>query len=105
MHVRTKFNSKNSGGGNNSPKMGSEKAARRLRTIILRSSRLGLTVCEIAALPGAKKFYPRRGDHRWKISVFIVIIIGAGLAVALLCTAARRKCFRIEDIVSILSIF
>ncbi|XP_046737272.1 uncharacterized protein LOC124406014 [Diprion similis] len=91
VHVRTRPTSKS-----NPSKMACEKAARRLRTLLFKASRLGVSAGDVAGLPSARKLVPQR-DHGWKIAVFLILMFGGGVIVALVCTA-RRGCSRIEDI-------
>ena len=82
----------------NPTKMACEKASRRLRTILVRASRVGVSTAEVARLPAAKKLIPQR-DHGWKLAVFLLLMFGGGVIVALVCTA-RKGCSKLEDIVS-----
>jgi len=82
----------------NPTKMACEKASRRLRTILVRASRIGVSTAEVARLPTAKKLIPQR-DHGWKLAVFLLLMFGGGVIVALVCTA-RKGCSKLEDIVS-----
>lgn len=78
--------------------MACEKASRRLRTILVKASRLGVSTTEVAKLPSAKKLIPQR-DHGWKLAVFLLVMFGGGVIVALACTA-RKGCSKLEEIVS-----
>lgn len=93
VHVKSRSASKS-----NPTKMGCEKASRRLRTILVKASRLGVSTTEVARLPAAKKLIPQR-DHGWKLAVFLLLMFGGGVIVALVCTA-RKGCSKLEDIVS-----
>ncbi|KYN16972.1 hypothetical protein ALC57_10744 [Trachymyrmex cornetzi] len=91
VHVKSRSASKS-----NPTKMACEKASRRLRTILVRASRIGVSTTEVARLPAAKKFIPQR-DHGWKLAVFLLLMFGGGVIVALVCTA-RKGCSKLEDI-------
>ena len=93
VHVKSRSASKS-----NPTKMACEKASRRLRTILVRASRIGVSTAEVARLPTAKKLIPQR-DHGWKLAVFLLLMFGGGVIVALVCTA-RKGCSKLEDIVS-----
>lgn len=93
VHVKSRSASKS-----NPTKMACEKASRRLRTILVRASRLGVSTSDVARLPAAKKLIPQR-DHGWKLAVFLLLMFGGGVIVALVCTA-RKGCSKLEDIVS-----
>lgn len=93
MHVKSRSASKS-----NPTKVACEKASRRLKTILVRASRLGVSTSEVAGLPAAKKLIPQR-DHGWKLAVFLLLMFGGGVIVALVCTA-RKGCSKLEDIVS-----
>jgi len=93
VHVKSRSASKT-----NPTKVACEKASRRLRTILVRASRIGVTTAEVARLPAAKKLIPQR-DHGWKLAVFLLLMFGGGVIVALVCTA-RKGCSKLEDIVS-----
>ncbi|XP_029043789.2 uncharacterized protein LOC114876457 [Osmia bicornis bicornis] len=80
----------------NPTKMACEKATRRLRTILVKASRLGVSTTEVARLPSAKKLIPQR-DHGWKLAVFLLLMFGGGVIVALACTA-RKGCSKLEEI-------
>lgn len=82
--------------------MACEKASKRLRTILVKASRLGISTTEVAKLPSAKKLIPQR-DHGWKLAVFLLVMFGGGVIVALACTA-RKGCSKLEEIVSSISI-
>lgn len=94
VHVKTK-----SMGRSNSSKMACEKASRRLRATLLKANRLGVSSIEVAKLPSAKKLITER-DHGWKLAVFMILMFGGGVVIALVCMA-KNGCTRIEDIVSI----
>lgn len=85
----------------NPAKMACEKASKRLRTILVKASRLGVSTTEVAKLPSAKKLIPQR-DHGWKLAVFLLVMFGGGVIVALACTA-RKGCSKLEEIVSSIS--
>ncbi|XP_066588296.1 uncharacterized protein [Prorops nasuta] len=93
-HVHVK--SRSMGKAGNPSKMGCEKASKRLGTILVRASRLGVATTEVAGLPTAKKLVPQR-DHGWKLAVFLLLMFLGGVIVALVCTS-RRGCSKIEDI-------
>lgn len=82
----------------NPSKVACEKATRRLKAILLKASRLGVSTAEVAKLPTAKNFVTRR-DHGWKLFIFLCLMFSGGVIVAVICTA-RKGCSRIEDIVS-----
>ncbi|KAG7188736.1 hypothetical protein KM043_008356 [Ampulex compressa] len=92
VHVKSRSASKS----NNPTKMACEKASRRLRTILLKASRLGVSTTEVAGLPTAKKLVPQR-DHGWKLAALLLLIFGGGVIVALACTA-RKGCSKLEEI-------
>ncbi|KAL2713323.1 hypothetical protein V1478_017021 [Vespula squamosa] len=92
VHVKSKSNSK----GNNTTKSSCEKASRRLRTILVKASRLGVSTAEVAKLPAAKKLIPQK-NHSWRLTVFLFLMFAGGVIVALVCTA-RTGCTRLEDI-------
>lgn len=94
VHVR----SRSSASKSNPTKMACEKASRRLRTILVKASRFGVSTAEVARLPAAKKLIPQR-DHGWKLAVFLLLMFGGGVIVALICTT-RKGCSKLEDIVS-----
>lgn len=98
VHVKSRSASKT-----NPAKMGCEKASKRLRTILVKASRLGVSTAEVASLPAAKQLFPQR-DHGWKLAVFLLLMFGGGVIVALVCTA-RKGCSKLEDIVSLNNIF
>lgn len=81
----------------NPSKMACEKASRRLRTILVKASRLSVNTAEVLTLPSARKLISRK-DH-WGLAVFVILMFGGGVIVALMCTT-RRGCSRIEEIVS-----
>ncbi|KAL0107203.1 hypothetical protein PUN28_015612 [Cardiocondyla obscurior] len=91
VHVKSRSASKS-----NPTKMACEKASRRLRTILVRASRIGVSTAEVARLPAAKKLIPQR-DHGWKLAVFLLLMFGGGVIVVLVCTA-RKGCSKLEDI-------
>lgn len=95
VHVKTRSASKSS----NPTKMACEKASRRLRATLVKASRLGVSTSEVASLASAKRLIPQR-DHGWRLAVFLLLMFGGGVIVALVCMA-RKGCSRIEDIVSI----
>ncbi|KZC07169.1 hypothetical protein WN55_08551 [Dufourea novaeangliae] len=76
--------------------MACEKATRKLRTILVKASRIGVPTTEVARLPTAKKLIPQR-DHGWKLAVFLLLMLGGGMIVALACTA-RKGCTKLEEI-------
>ncbi|KAK1121086.1 hypothetical protein K0M31_010866 [Melipona bicolor] len=94
VHVKSSRSTSRS----NPAKMACEKASRRLRTILVKASRLGVSTMEVAKLPSAKKLIPQR-DHGWKLAVFLLVMFGGGVIVALACTA-RKGCSKLEEIVS-----
>ena len=79
-------------------KMACEKASRRLKTTLLKASRLGVTTVEVTRLPSAKKLISRK-DHSWRLAVLVILMFVGGIVAALICTA-RSGCSRIEEIVS-----
>lgn len=93
VHVKSRSASKS-----NPTKMACEKASRRLRTIFVKASRVGVSATEVAKLPTAKKLIPQR-DHGWKLAVFLLLMFGGGVIVALACTA-RKGCSKLDEIVS-----
>ncbi|XP_017789882.1 PREDICTED: uncharacterized protein LOC108572193 [Habropoda laboriosa] len=93
-HVHVK--SSRSTSRSNPTKMACEKASRRLRTILVRASRLGVSTTEVARLASAKRLIPQR-DHGWKLAVFLLLMFGGGVIVALACTA-RKGCSKLEEI-------
>ncbi|XP_015177011.1 PREDICTED: uncharacterized protein LOC107066684 [Polistes dominula] len=97
-HVHVKSRSSSNSKSNNNPptKMGCEKASRRLRTILVKASRLGVTTSEVAGLPAAKKLFPQK-DHGWRLAVFLLLMFAGGVIVALVCTT-RKGCSKLEDI-------
>ncbi|KAK2585630.1 hypothetical protein KPH14_010254 [Odynerus spinipes] len=97
VHVKSRSNSSSKSNGNNNPtKVGCEKASRRLRTILVKASRLGVSTAEVARLPATKKLLPQR-DHGWRLAVFLLLMFCGGVIVALVCTT-RRGCSKLEDI-------
>lgn len=97
MHVKSSRSTSRS----NPAKMACEKASKRLRTILVKASRLGVSTTEVAKLASAKKLIPQR-DHGWKLAVFLLVMFGGGVIVALACTA-RKGCSKLEEIVSSIS--
>lgn len=93
VQVKTKYTSRS-----NPSKMACEKASRRLRATLLKATRMGIDSKEVAGLPSAKKLIPQR-DHGWRLAVFMVLMFGGSVVVALVCMA-KNGCSRIEDIVS-----
>ncbi|XP_076678821.1 uncharacterized protein LOC143374522 [Andrena cerasifolii] len=91
VHMKSRSSSKS-----NPTKMGCEKATRRLRTILVKASRLGVSTTDVARLPSAKKLIPQR-DHGWKLAVFLLLMFGGGMIVALACTV-RKGCSKLEEI-------
>ncbi|XP_015428588.1 PREDICTED: uncharacterized protein LOC107185430 [Dufourea novaeangliae] len=91
VHVKSRSASKS-----NPTKMACEKATRKLRTILVKASRIGVPTTEVARLPTAKKLIPQR-DHGWKLAVFLLLMLGGGMIVALACTA-RKGCTKLEEI-------
>lgn len=100
-HVHVKSRSSSNSKSNNTTKVGCEKASRRLRTILVKASRLGVSTSEVAGLPAAKKLFPQK-DHGWRLAVFLLLMFAGGVIVALVCTT-RRGCSKLEDIVSIIT--
>ncbi|XP_073968018.1 uncharacterized protein isoform X1 [Bombus fervidus] len=92
VHVKSSRSTSRS----NPTKIACEKASRRLRTILVKASRLGVSTTEVAKLPSAKKLIPQR-DHGWKLAVFLLVMFGGGVIVALACTA-RKGCSKLEEI-------
>ena len=82
----------------NPSKMACEKASRRLRTILVRASRLGVNTAEATTLPSAKKLISRK-DHGWRLAVFVILMFGGLVIVTLICTILR-SCSRTEEVVS-----
>lgn len=97
MHVKSSRSTSRS----NPAKMACEKASKRLRTILVKASRLGVSTTEVAKLASAKKLIPQR-DHGWKLAVFLLVMFGGGVIVVLACTA-RKGCSKLEEIVSSIS--
>ncbi|PBC32892.1 hypothetical protein APICC_07312 [Apis cerana cerana] len=97
VHVKSSRSTSRS----NPAKMACEKASKRLRTILVKASRLGVSTTEVAKLASAKKLIPQR-DHGWKLAVFLLVMFGGGVIVALACTA-RKGCSKLEEIVSSIS--
>nr|KAF7398172.1 hypothetical protein H0235_016180 [Vespula pensylvanica] len=95
-HVHVKSRSSSNSKSNNTTKVGCEKASRRLRTILVKASRLGVSTSEVAGLPAAKKLFPQK-DHGWRLAVFLLLMFAGGVIVALVCTT-RRGCSKLEDI-------
>ncbi|KAG6797933.1 hypothetical protein HZU73_06725 [Apis mellifera caucasica] len=92
VHVKSSRSTSRS----NPAKMACEKASKRLRTILVKASRLGVSTTEVAKLASAKKLIPQR-DHGWKLAVFLLVMFGGGVIVALACTA-RKGCSKLEEI-------
>ncbi|XP_076180541.1 uncharacterized protein LOC143153347 isoform X1 [Ptiloglossa arizonensis] len=92
-HVQVKSRSASK---SNPTKMACEKASRRLRTVLVKASRLGVSTTEVARLPTAKKLIPQR-DHGWKLAVFLLLMFCGGVIVAWACTA-RKGCSKLEEI-------
>ncbi|KAF7383289.1 hypothetical protein HZH68_015138 [Vespula germanica] len=101
-HVHVKSRSSSNSKSNNTTKVGCEKASRRLRTILVKASRLGVSTSEVAGLPAAKKLFPQK-DHGWRLAVFLLLMFAGGVIVALVCTT-RRGCSKLEDILRVNSI-
>ncbi|XP_074115636.1 uncharacterized protein LOC141538177 isoform X2 [Cotesia typhae] len=93
IHVKTKFVSRSA---SNSSKMACEKASKRLKSTLLKATRLGITTTEVAGLSSAKRLIPQR-DHGWRLAVFMILMFGGGVVVALVCMA-KNGCSRLEDI-------
>ena len=95
VHVKT---TKSSSRSSNPSKMACDKATRRLRSTLVKATRLGVSTSEVASLASAKRLIPQR-DHGWRLAVFLLLMFGGGVIVAVVCMA-RKGCSRIEDIVS-----
>lgn len=98
-HAHCKSKSGSNSKNNNTTKVGYEKAAKRLRTILMRASRLGISKSEVAGLASARKLFPQRDSNLRLVIYFSLVLIGS-IIVALICTA-RKGCTKQEDIVSI----
>ncbi|XP_063976368.1 uncharacterized protein LOC135162128 isoform X3 [Diachasmimorpha longicaudata] len=92
VHVRAKSMARS-----NSTKMACEKATKRLRGTLCKATRLGVSSAEVAGLPSTKRLIPQRLDHGWRLAVFMVLMFGGGVVVALVCMA-KNGCTRMEDI-------
>lgn len=65
-----------------------EKASRRLRTLIAKARRWGLTTEEVAELPAIKKLVPTRitsSSARWTTLAMIALVLGGGMVLAYIC--------------------
>ncbi|TGZ49983.1 Uncharacterized protein DBV15_11607 [Temnothorax longispinosus] len=65
-----------------------EKASRRLRSLIAKARRWGLTTKEVAELPAMKKLVPTRitsGSATWTTLAMIALILGSGMVLAYIC--------------------
>lgn len=72
-----------------------EKASRRLRSLLFKARRLGLTTEEVVELPAVKKLLPNRAapaSATWTTLAMIALILGGGVIVlALICAPCVRR--------------
>ncbi|KAI4482859.1 hypothetical protein M0804_008712 [Polistes exclamans] len=67
-------------------RMSCEKASRKLRYLIAKAKRLGLTTEEVAELPAIKRLLPGRIMSTTRTTLFIIVLIlGGSLVLAFLC--------------------
>nr|KAF7420665.1 hypothetical protein H0235_010962 [Vespula pensylvanica] len=79
-------NDNSSAGEERTTRMSCEKASRRLRYLIAKAKRLGLTTEEVAELPTIKRLVPGRVMSTTRTTLFmIVLILGGSLVLAFLC--------------------
>jgi len=66
-----------------------EKASRRLRSLVAKARRWGLTTEEVAELPAIKKLVPTRvtsNSTPWTTLAMIALVLGGGIILAYICT-------------------
>ncbi|KYN07561.1 hypothetical protein ALC62_01763, partial [Cyphomyrmex costatus] len=66
-----------------------EKASRRLRSLIAKTRRWGLTTEEVAELPTIKKLVPTRvtsSSNIWTTLAMIALVLGGGIILTYICT-------------------
>ncbi|KAK2580885.1 hypothetical protein KPH14_005955 [Odynerus spinipes] len=75
-----------SAGEERTSRMSCEKASRRLRYLIAKAKRLGLTTEEVAELPAIKRLVPARVmSSTWMTLFMIVLILGGSFVLVFLC--------------------
>ncbi|EZA53695.1 hypothetical protein X777_06802 [Ooceraea biroi] len=60
-----------------------EKASRRLRSLIAKAKRWGLTTEEVVELPATKRLVPTSTSATWTTLTMIALILGGGIMVLL----------------------